>query len=79
MIFADLKNKYPNVLIVKILVIPQMHGISYRLSDNFFNNHRDFMKVLGIHEIPYVRTPSMRVMMMDWHYIKAMIVDLIAS
>ena len=79
MIFEDRKRKHSNALIVKILVILQIYGISYRSSWNFFNNHRDIMEALGIHEIPNFRTLSRRARIIDWRYINAVILDLIAT
>ena len=46
MIFEDRKRKYSNALIMKILVILQIYGISYRSSGNFFRNHKDIMEAL---------------------------------
>ena len=64
---------------MKILVILQIYGISFRSSGNFFNNHQDIMEALGIHEIPNFRTLSRRARIIDWRYINAVILDLIAT
>jgi hypothetical protein len=37
-VIEDRRKKYSNALFVKILVIFQIYGISYRYSENFFRN-----------------------------------------
>jgi hypothetical protein len=78
-IFEHRKRRYSNAFIVKILVILQIYGISYRSSENFLRNHRDIMDALGIHEIPNFRALSRRARMIDLRYINAVILDLIST
>ena len=73
----DRARKYPTALIVKIIVILRIYGISYRSSKYFFNNHREFMELLDITDIPDFRTLSYRSLRIDWHYINSAIVDII--
>jgi hypothetical protein len=73
----DRARKYPTALIVKIIVILKIYGISYRSSKYFFNNHRKFMNLLNITDIPDFRTLSYRSLRMDWHYINSAIRDII--
>jgi len=54
---------------VKILLILQIYGISYRSAESFFRNHPDIKNVLGVREIPNSRTFSRRARMIDWHKI----------
>ncbi|WP_287961274.1 transposase, partial [Acidiplasma sp.] len=73
----DRIRKYSNKLIVKIIVILKIYGVSYRSSKYFFNNHREFMELLNITDIPNFRTLSYRSLRMDWHYINSSIIDMI--
>lgn len=73
------RRKYSNALIFKILVILQMYGISFRSSSSFFLNHPDLKDFIGIASIPNFRTLSRRARMVDWHYLNALILDLIAT
>ena len=72
----DRAKKFSNRVIVKILVILEIYGISYRSSRKFFNNHPELMDLLRIHVIPNFRTLSYRAFRMDWHEINAGIIDL---
>ena len=65
-----------NKLIVKIIVILKIYGISYRSSKYFFNNHREFMELLNITDIPDLRTLSYRSLMIG-HFINTLIIDMI--
>ena len=78
-ISKDRKRKYSNALVVKILLIIQIYGISYRSSKKFFKNHPDLKEVICLNEIPNFRTLSRRARMIDWHYVNAMILDLIST
>ena len=78
-ISEDGKRKYSNALVVKILLIIQMYGISYRSSKKFFKNHPDLKEAICLAEIPNFRTLSRRARMIDWHYVNAMILDLIST
>ena len=73
----DRARKYSNALIVKIIVILRIYRISYRSSRYFFNNHREFMELLDITDIPNFKTLSYRSLRIDWHYINSAIVDII--
>ena len=73
----DGAKKFSNMVIVKILVILEIYGISYRSSRKFFNNHRELLDLLRIHVIPNFRTLSYRAIRMDWHEINACLIDLI--
>ena len=67
----DRIRKFSNRIIVKIIVILQIYGISYRSSGKFFNNHPELMSIVGIKRIPDFRTLSYRTITMDWHEINA--------
>ena len=73
----DRSRKYSTALIVKIIVILKIYGVSYRSSKYFFNNHREFMELLNIKDIPDFRTLSYRSLRIDWHFINAAIIDII--
>ena len=70
-------KKFSNRVIVKILVILEIYGISYRSSRKFFNNHRELLDLLRTHVIPNFRTLSYRAIRMDWHEFNACLIDLI--
>jgi len=78
-VFEDRKRKYSNALIVKILLIFQIYGISYRSAESFFRNHPDIKNVLGVEEIPNFRTLSRRARMIDWHKINNEILQSIST
>ena len=78
-VFEDRKRKYSNSLITRIPVILQIYGISYRSAERFLRNHSGLAEALGIHEIPNFRTLSRRARIIDWHYINALILDLIST
>ena len=73
----DRIRKYSNKLIVKIIVILKIYGVSYRSSRYFFNNHKEFMELLNIKDIPNFRTLSYRSLRIDWHLINSAIIDII--
>ena len=75
----DRIRKFSNRIIVKIIVILQIYGISYRSSGKFFNNHPELMNIAGINRIPDFRTLSYRALRIDWHEINAGIIDLIET
>jgi len=77
-IYEDRKRKYSNALILKILLITQIYGISYRSTEKFIKNHLDLKEAICLNDIPNFRTLSRRARMIDWHYVKAMIFDLIS-
>ena len=78
-ISEDRKRKYSNALILKILLITQIYGISYRSTEKFFINHPDLKEAICLNEITNFRTLSRRAWMIDWHYLNAMILDLIST
>jgi hypothetical protein len=45
---------------VKILIILQIYGISYRSAESFFKNHPDIKNLLGVKIKPNFRTLSRR-------------------
>ena len=73
----DRIRKYSTTLIVKIIVILKIYGVSYRSSKYFFNNHREFMELLNIKDIPNFRALSYRSLRIDWHLINSSIIDII--
>jgi len=52
----DRRRKYIDKQIIKILVLLQIFNISYRSSKISFNNHKEYLKMIGINEIPSVMT-----------------------
>ena len=73
----DRIRKYSTALIVKIIVILKIYGVSYRSSKYFFNNHKEFMELLNITDIPNFWTLSYRSLRIDWHLINSSIIDMI--
>jgi len=74
-VFEDRKRKYSNALMVKILVILQTYGISYRSAESFFRNHADIKSLLGIEIIPNLRTLYRRDRMNDRHKINTEVLN----
>ncbi len=64
---------------MKVVVILQIYGITYRSSGKFFNNLPELMNLVGIWEIPDFITLSYRALRMGWHGINSGIIDLIES
>ena len=75
-VMEDRIRKYSTTLIVKIIVILKIYRISYRTSKYFFDNHREFMELLNITNIPNFRTLSYRSLRIDWHFINSSIIDM---
>ncbi len=75
----DRLRKFSNGIVVKIIVILQIYGISYRSSGKFFNNHPELMDLVSIRKIPDFCTLSYRALRIDWHEINVGIIDLIES
>ena len=75
----DRLRKFSNGIVVKIIVMLQIYGISYRSSGKFFNNHPELMDLVGVGKIPNFRTLSYRALRIDWHEINVGIIDLIES
>lgn len=66
-IFEDKLRRFSNAIIVKIIVILEIYGISYRSLGRFFSNHPELMNLLRTKRIPDFRTPLYRALRMDWH------------
>ena len=54
----DRIRKYSTALILKIILILKIYGVSYRPSKYFFINHKEFMELLNITDMPNFRTLS---------------------
>ncbi len=54
------KRKYTDRQILKILMLLQIFNISYRSSGIFLRNHEEYMRMIGIREIPSFQTLSRR-------------------
>ena len=65
----DRRRKYTDRQILKILVLLQIFGISYRSSGVFLRNHEDYLALMGVKEIPSFQTLSRRARMIDLHAI----------
>ncbi len=52
-------KKYTDRQILKILILLQIFGISYRSSRIFFINHEEYLAMMGIREIQSFQTLSM--------------------
>jgi hypothetical protein len=63
------KRKYSDKQILKILVLLQIFNISYRSSGIFLENHREYMELIGITEIPSFQMLSRRSRSLDLHAI----------
>ncbi len=63
------KRKYSNKQILKILVMLQIFSIYYRSSGIFLTNHEEYLRMIGIKEIPSFQTLSRRARSMDLHAI----------
>ena len=50
------KRKYTDRQILKILVLLQIFNISYRSSGIFLRNHGEYMRMIGVREIPSFQT-----------------------
>jgi IS5 family transposase len=65
------KRKYTDRQILKILVLLQIFNISYRSSGIFLRNHEEYMRMIGIREIPSFQTLSRRDRSFDIHAISS--------
>ena len=54
------KRKYTDRQILKVLMLLQIFNISYRSSGIFLRNHEEYMRMIGIREIPSFQTLSRR-------------------
>ena len=59
------KRKYSDRQILKILVLLQIFGISYRSARIFLNNHEEYLAMVGVRDIPSFQTLSRRSRSMD--------------
>ena len=63
------RRKYSDRQILKILILLLIFNISYRSSGIFLENHREYMELIGITEIPSFQTLSRRSRSLDLHTI----------
>ena len=63
----DRKRKYSDRQILKILILLQIFVISYRSSGIFLINHEEYLRMIGLKEIPSFQTLSRRSRSMDLH------------
>jgi hypothetical protein len=65
----DRKRKYSDREILKILVLLQIFRISYRSAKIFLTNHEEYLRMIGIREIPSFQTLSRSARLFDLHAI----------
>jgi hypothetical protein len=65
----DRKRKYTDRQILKLLVLLQIFSISYRSARIFLRNHEEYLRMIGLKEIPSFQTLSRRARMLDLHAI----------
>ena len=70
------RRKYTDRQILKILVLLQIFGISYRSARIFLTNHEEYLRMIGLKEIPSFQTLSRRARKFDLHAINRGIVFL---
>ena len=70
----DRRRKYSDRQILKILVLLQIYGISYRSARIFLTNHEEYLRMIGLKEIPSFQTLSRRARSFDLHAINRGIV-----
>ena len=63
----DRRRKYTDRQILKVLVLLQIFGISYRSARIFLANHGEYIAMMGLKEIPSFQTLSRRARMLDLH------------
>ena len=63
------KRKYSNKQIIKILVLLNIFGISYRSAEIFLRNHEEYLNMIVLKEIPSFQTLSRRSRLIDLHEI----------
>ena len=68
------KRKYSDRQILKILVLLQIFGISYRSARIFLNNHEEYLAMVGVRDIPSFQTLSRRSRSMDLHAIDSFMI-----
>jgi len=69
-------RKYTDKQIIKILILLQIYNISYRSSKLFFNNHKEYLRMININEIPSFQTLSRRSGIIDLHGINTEITSI---
>ena len=67
------KRKYSNRQIMKILVLLNIFGISYRSAGIFLRNHEEYLNMIDLKEIPSFQSLSRRSRMIDFHEINSKI------
>lgn len=72
----DRKRKYTDRQILKVLIVLQIFNISYRSARIFLTNHEEYIRMVGIKEIPSFQTLSRRARMIDLHAINNEITSL---
>ncbi len=73
------KRKYTDRQIVKVLVLLQIFGISYRSSRAFLMSHEEYLNMMGLKAIPSFQTLSRRARSLDLHEINNKIASLYSS
>ena len=61
------RRKYSDKQILKILILLQISDISYRSSGIFLTSHEEYLRMIGLKEIPSFQTLSRRSRSMDLH------------
>ncbi len=73
------KRKYTDRQIMKVIVLLQIFNVSYRSSRAFLMNHEEYIKMIGLREIPSFQTLSRRARSLDLHEINYKIASLCSS
>ena len=63
------REKYTDRQIVKTFIVSQNFNISYRSARIFLTKHEEYIRMIGIKEIPSFQTLSRRAIMIDLHAI----------
>ena len=77
--FSRGKRKYMDRQIVKVLVLLQIFNISCRSSRALLMGHEEYLKMIGLKEIPSFQTLSRRARSLDLHEINSKIASLYSS
>ena len=67
------KRKYTDRQIIKLLVLLNIFGISYRSAGIFLWNHEEYLNMIDLKEIPSFQSLSRRSRMIDFHEINSKI------
>ena len=70
------KRKYTDRQIMKVLVLLQIFNLSYRSSRAFLMSHGEYIKMIGLREIPSFQTLSRSARSLDPHEINSKIASL---